>query len=179
MRVGCAAAAVVAIGDDVPHVVGAVGVRGAEPPAGGRAVQFCNALVVGGRAGPILKVGQLRAILREIPVVAGRPADFVTGQQEDFAGQAVRATLVSAARTAVIAVRDLDLLDSVLDVAVKQVQERTVEVTVNRAAFQLVHIRAVPLTLLVDVFHQQPSTIARFVIYRTGLALMDNNKFFG
>lgn len=154
MRDGRAVDAAIAIGEDVPHDVGVGGVRGAEPPAGGRAVQFCNALVVGGRAGPRLKVGQLRAILREILVVAGRPADFVTGQQEDFAGQAVRATLVSAARTAVLAVRDLDLLDSVLDVAVKQVQERTVEVTVNRAAFQIVHIRAVPPSVLVDVLHQ-------------------------
>ena len=176
---GCVVVVVAAIVADEPYAVGVAGARGAEPPAGGRSVQFCNALVVGGRAGPRLKIGQLRTVYREVGVVAGRPAYFVTGQQEDFAGQAVRATLVSAARTAVLAVRDLDLLDSVLDVAVKQVQERTVEITVNRAAFQLVHIRAVPLALFVDVLHQQPSTVARVVVQRTRFTLMDNNKFFG
>ena len=35
VRVGCVVVVVVAIGVDVPHVVGVVGVRGAEPPVGG------------------------------------------------------------------------------------------------------------------------------------------------
>ena len=79
-RVGCVAAAEAAVGVDVPHVAGAVGLRGAEPPEGGRAVQFRNTLVVGGRAGPRLKVGQLRAVHWEGADVAGRPAYFVTSQ---------------------------------------------------------------------------------------------------
>ena len=176
VRVGYVVAAVVAIGVNAIHVAGAVDARGAEPPAGGRAVQVRNTLVVGGRAGPRLKVGQLRAILREKPVVSGRPADFVTGQQENLTGQAVRATLVSATRTAVLTVRDFDLLDSILDVAVKQVQERAGQAGVDVAAFQLIHIRAVPLTLFVAVLHQQPSAVAGFVIDAARFALMDNDK---
>ena len=172
-------AAVVAIGADDPHAVGAVGARGAEPPDGGRAVQFCNALVQRRRAGPRLKVGQLRAILRKILVVAGRPPYFVTGQQEDLRGQTVRAALVRAARTAVLAIRELYLLDCALNIAIKQFQECVVQVRVDVAAFVLVDISALPNTILVDVLHQQPSAVARLIVYRTGLALMNNNKFFG
>ena len=119
----------------MPHGGGVHGGRGAEQPDGGRAVQVRNTLIFRSRSGPRLKVGQLRAILREILVIVGRPSDFVTGQQEDFAGQAVRSTLVSAVRTAVLSVRDFNLFDSALDVAVEQVQEITVQIAVNRAVF--------------------------------------------
>ena len=42
VRVGCVVVVVVAIGVDVPHVVGVVGVRGAEPPVGGRCESYPN-----------------------------------------------------------------------------------------------------------------------------------------
>ena len=47
------------------------------------------------------------------------------------------------------------------------------------AAFILIDISALPNTILVDVLHQQPSAVARFIVYRIRLTLMDNNKFFG
>ena len=42
VRVGCVVVVVVAVGVDVPHVVGVVGVRGAEPPVGGRCESYPN-----------------------------------------------------------------------------------------------------------------------------------------
>lgn len=44
VRVGGAVAVAVAAGADAPHEVGEVGVRGAEPPVGGRAVRFAMRL---------------------------------------------------------------------------------------------------------------------------------------
>ena len=123
MRDGGVVAVAVAIGVDAPHVVGAAGVRGAEPPAGGRAVQVRNALVQRRRTGSGLEVRQLRTIYREVEVVAGREANLVAGQQENLAEQAVSTALIRAAGTTILAIRKLYLLDCALNVAIKQVQE--------------------------------------------------------
>ena len=176
-RVVCVVAAVVAAGEDVTHAAGVAGFRGAEPPVGGRAAEVRNTLVVGGRAGSALEVRELRTVNREVVAFAGRQADFVARQQENLRGQTVRAALVGAARASVLAVRELHLLNGVLDIAVKQVQERAVQVAVDRTTLQLVHIRAVPLTFFIDVLHQQPSAVAG-VIVDTGIRipLVDHNE---
>lgn len=157
---------------NVPHVIGAVGVRGAEPPDGVRAVQVCNTLVQRRRTGPRLKVVQFRAIRREVGVVAGCEANLVAGQQENLTEQAVSTALVSATRTTVLTVRNLHLLDSVLDVTVEQIQERVIQVGVDVAAFVLIYIGTVPLSVLIDVLHQQPRSIAAYIIDAGRQALM-------
>ena len=43
---------------------------------------------------------------------------------------------------------------------------------------QIVHIRAVPLSVLVDVLHQQPSAVTGVIVQRTRLALMDDDELF-
>src|SRR5699024_6136063 len=65
---------VVAVRVDVPDVAGAVRVRRAGPPAGGRTVVLCNTFLVGCRAGSGGEVIQLRAVHREIGVITGGPA---------------------------------------------------------------------------------------------------------
>ena len=79
-RVGAAVVVAVAIGEDTPGDAGVVGVRGAQPPDGGRPVQFRNSLVEGGAAGAGLEVGQLGTIHREEPAIAGGEAYLVPRQ---------------------------------------------------------------------------------------------------
>ena len=64
--------------------VGAVDVRGAEPPPVGAAIIFGDALVISSLTCTRNKVREFRAVTKEAPVVAGCPAHFVTGQQEDL-----------------------------------------------------------------------------------------------
>lgn len=141
-----------------PHGAGRAGARGAEPPEVGRAVQFRNTLVVGGRAGPRFKVVQFRAVHRELVIVVSRLAYFVTRQKEYLSWQTVRTTLISAARTAVLTIRDLHLFDGILNAAVEQSKEGTVQVTVDCTILQIIHIRAVPLPVL----HRCPSSTVKF-----------------
>ena len=63
-RVGCAEVSGAAIGVDAPHAAGDTGERGTEPPVSGRSIEVCDALGVGVRAGPRLKVVQLRTVHR-------------------------------------------------------------------------------------------------------------------
>ena len=48
--------AIASILTDAPRSVLIGGIRGAEPPVGGRAVQFCNAIAVSGRSGSGCKI---------------------------------------------------------------------------------------------------------------------------
>ena len=104
--------------------------------------------------------------------------NFRCAQQEDLAGQTVCSLLRRTAITAVLSIRDLNLFDNIADVALEQIQERAVQVSVDVAAFVLVYIGAVPCAVLVDVLHQQPSAVARVIVHRSGLALMDDNELF-
>lgn len=113
IREGAPAAVVAAIGVDTPGVVGVAGERGAQPPVGGRPVQFRNSLVAGGAAGAGLEVGQLGAIIREIQAVTGGEAHLTAGQQEDFAGQAV-STTTNFTTSSTNAIRNFDCHNIVL-----------------------------------------------------------------
>ena len=152
VRVGCVAVAVSAAGVDEPHVVGVAGVRGTKPPVGGRAVQLRNTSVSGGRFVSRLKIGQFRAIHRKVAANAGRPAYFVTRQQEDFRRQTVRARTDSGIADAVD-IRNLDLLYGILDVAIEQVQERAVQVAVDSRCLVAVTIGTVPLPFFINILH--------------------------
>ena len=102
--------------------------------------------------------------------------NFRCAQQEDLAGQTVCSLLRRTTRTAVLAIRELDLLDCALNVAIKQFQERVVQVRVDVAAFVLVDISALPNAVLVDVLHQQPSAVARLVVHAGRLTLMHDDE---
>ena len=116
--IGDVAPAVVvgAIGVDAPDVVGVVGVRRAQPPNGSAAAVVCDTLAVSARAAS--KVVKLCTVSREIAVVAGRPSNFIAGQQEYFRAQAIGAGGKAAAGTSAVLVRNLDLLDSVPNIGI-------------------------------------------------------------
>ena len=166
---------VAATGEDVPHVVGVVGVRGAEPPVGGAAVELRDSLVVSRATGSVEEVIQSVAVVREILVIAAVPAEFLAGQQENLAAQAVRSRAVSAAGAAVLAIRDLYLLDGVSDVGVIAIDPCVVQVRVDVRGFVFVYVSAVPYPVFGDVLSQQPCAIARIVIHRRGFSLMHDN----
>lgn len=152
MRVGCGGVVAAAAGDNGPHVAGEVGARGAEPPEGGRAAQVRNSLRVNTIGDARSKIAQCCTFARvDIAVLV---VNFRCAQQEDLAGQTVCSLLRRTTRTAVLAIRELYLLDCALNVAIKQFQERVVQVRVDVAAFVLVDISALPNTVLVDVLHQ-------------------------
>ena len=90
--------------------------------------------------------------------------DFRARQQENLAGQPVGPVLSGSAGTAVLAVRDFDLLDSRPDRRVIPVDPRPIEVRLDVGALQLVDIVGGPHSILRDVFPQQPDTIAGSVV---------------
>ena len=166
-----------AIGVDVPDVVAIVGVRRAQPPNGSGAAIVCNTLAV--TAGAVAKVCQPHTVLREIAVVAGRPTNLITRQQEHFGAQAVGAGGKAAAGTSAVLVRNLYLFDGVADVAVDEVVERAVQVRMDIRVLVIV-VGAVPLHRGVDVLHQQPrSGTAGIIGAGIRVALLHNNKIFG
>lgn len=173
---GAVVAAVVAIGEDEPGVVGAVQVRRAQPPNHGRAaLQVGNTLVVGVRVDSRDEVFQLRAVLREILVVGLGPAHLVAAEKEDFAGQAVGPAVDGAAGAGAGPVWDFGLHDGLLDVLVELPQEVCVQVGVNGAVLVVVRVAAVPLFLLPAVLHQQPGPVAALVIkFLVRITLMYN-----
>ena len=79
--VGVVGAPVVAaaIGEHAPHAAGVVGVRGAELPAGGAAVQLRHPLLHGSAVVAGNEVAQLCSIYREIGVDARGETHFITG----------------------------------------------------------------------------------------------------
>ena len=165
-----------AIGVDAPDVAAIVGVRRAQPPNGSGAAIVCNTLAV--TAGAVAKVCQPHTVLREIAVVAGRPANLITRQQEHFGAQAVGAGGKAAAGTSAVLVRNLYLFDGVADVTINQVEERTVQVAVNAGI--LVGVIVAERGRGVDVLHQKPSTVAAGIIGAgVRVALLHNNKIFG
>ena len=163
--------AVVTIGDDEPDDGSAAGERGAEPPAGGPSVIIGDAFVPGGAASTRTEVRELCAVTREVRVIAGTKANLVTGQQEDFAAQAVCAGRYRASRTSAVLIRDFHLLDGVLDVIIEQVQEGSVQVGVDVGVLVVV-VRAVPSSHGVDVFAQQPSAVAARIVHTGRKSLM-------
>ena len=168
--------AVGAIGDDVPDDVAIVGVRRAQPPKGSGAAVVGDTLAVAARA--VAKVRQPNTILGEIAVVAGRPANLITRQQEYFRAQAIGAGGKAAAGASAVLVRDFHLLNSCPDVAVDEVVECSVQVCVDAGI--LVGVTVAECGRGVDVLHQQPSTVTAGII-GTGIrvALLHNNKIFG
>ena len=165
-----------AIGADAPDVVVIVGERRAQPPNGSGAAIVCNTLAV--TAGAVAKVCQPHAVLREIAVVAGRPANLITRQQEHFGAQAVGAGGKAATGTSAVLIRNLDLLDSVANVRVNQVEERTVQVCVDAGI--LVGVIVAERGRCVDVLHQQPrSGATRIIGAGIRIALLHDNKIFG
>ena len=150
VRAADAPALVVAAVEHAPHVAGAAGVRGAEPPVGGASVQLRNTLVEGGAVCTRTEVRELCAIPWEQCVVADGPAQLINGQEEDFAAQAVCAGRYRASRTSTVLIRDFHLLNSVLDVIIEQIQECSVQVGVNVGVLVVV-ILTVPSHRDVDV----------------------------
>ena len=165
-----------AIEADVPDVVVIVGERRAQPPNGSGAAVVGNTLAVAARA--VAKVRQPNTILGEIAVVAGRPANLITRQQEHFGAQAVGAGGKAAAGTSAVLVRNLYLFDGVADVTINQVEERTVQVAVNAGILVGVIVVA-ERGRGVDVLHQQPRSVAGIIIDAGRLALLHNNKILG
>ena len=165
-----------AIGVDVPDVVVIVGARRAQPPNGSGAAIVCNTLAV--TAGAVAKVCQPHTVLREIAVVAGRPANLITRQQEHFGAQAICASGKAAAGTSAVLVRDFHLLNSCPDVAVDEVVERSVQVCVDAGI--LVGVIVAERGRCVDILHQQPRSVAtRIIGAGVRVALLHNNKIFG
>ena len=161
---------------DVPDVVVIVGVRRAQPPNDSAAAVVGDTLAVAARA--VAKVRQPNTILGEIAVVAGRPANLITRQQEYFRAQAIGAGGKAAAGTSAVLVRDFHLLNSCPDVAVDEVVERSVQVCVDAGI--LVGVIAAERGRGVDVLHQQPRSIAtRIIGAGVRVALLHNNKIFG
>ena len=78
-----------------------------------------------------------------------------------------------------LAIRNLYLLDGVLDARLDQIQECAVQVGMDGAVGIIVGGRAIPLAAFVDVLHQQPRSGAAIVIDAGRLALMDNDKVSG
>lgn len=165
-----------AIGVDVPDVAAIDGVRRARPPNGSGAAIVCNTLAV--TAGAVAKVCQPHTVLREIVVVAGRPTNLITRQQEYFRAQAIGAGGKAAAGTSAVLVRDFHLLNSCPDVAVDEVVERSVQVCVDAGI--LVGVIVAERVRCVDVLHQQlrPGT-TRIIGAGIRITLLHNNKIFG
>nr|DAO46675.1 MAG TPA: hypothetical protein [Caudoviricetes sp.] len=159
-----------AIRPDDPDTVDVVS-RRAQPPSGSAAAVVGDTLAVAARAAS--KVVKLCTIFREIAVVAGRPAHLITRQQKHFGAQTIGASINAVA----VVVRNLYLLDSVADVTVNLVEERTVQVAVNTGL--IVVVKSAEFGISVDVFHQQPSAAAAIVIDAGRLALMDDDEIFG
>ena len=171
-----AAGVVGALGVDGPDAAVIVGVRRAQPPPVSAAAVVGDTLAVAARAAS--KVRQPDTILGEIAIVAGRPANFIAGQQEYFGGKTICAGGKAAVPAAcAVQVRDFYLLNSCPDVAVDEVVERSVQVCVDAGI--LVGVIVAERVRCVDVLHQQPSTVAAIVIDAGRLALMHDDEIFG
>ena len=105
-----------------------------------------------------------------------RHADFRTGQQEDFRGQAVGPAVDGLAVAGAGAVGKFDLLDLRLDVGVEQGEELIVQVCVDGAGGVVVDVGAVPLAVFVDVLHQQPHAVTARVVGGAGLSLVNDDE---
>ena len=165
-----------AIRFDVPNVVVIADMRRAQPPSGSSGAGDSDTLAVAARA--VVKVVKPCTVLRKIVVVAGRPANFITRQQEHFGAQAVGAGGKAAAGTSAVLVRDFHLLNSRPDVAVDEVVECSVQVCVDLGI--LVGIIVAELGRCVDVLHQQLRPGAtRIISAGIRITLLHNNKIFG
>ena len=175
VRVVGVPAVAVADGDHAPHAAGAAGVRGAEPPVGGAAVQVRNTSLLGGGSVAGDKIVQLGAVVREVGTLVVGEAYLSTRQQENLAAQSVGPVAVGSAGAAVLTVRDFDLLDSVADVGVVAVDPGAVQVGLNIRALQYVGVPGVPHPVLSDVLPQQPGSVATGVIGAGRAALVDHD----
>ena len=144
---------------------------------GGRAVEICDTLRIRAIVRAALEIGQLRTFAARHRGEA--EARFGRTEQENFCRQAVRAAGDGRRRAAAFAVRELYLLDGVLDVRLEQVQERAVQVGMDGAVGIIVGVQAVPCTVFIDVLHQKPCAVAAIVIDAGRLALMDNDEVSG
>lgn len=164
-----------AIRFDVPNVVVIADVRRAQPPSGSSGAGDSDTLAVAARA--VVKVVKPCTVLRKIVVVAGRPANFITRQQEYFRAQAIGAGGKAATGTSIVLVRDFHLLNSRPDVAVDEVVEYSVQVCVDLGI--LVGIIVAELGRCVDALHQQlRSGATRIVCDGIRIALLHDNKIF-
>lgn len=165
-----------AIGADEPDVVVIVGVRRAQPPTGSGAAVVGDTLAVAARA--VSKVRQPNTILGEIAVVAGRPANLITRQQEYFRAQAIGAGGKASTAADAVLIRNLDLFDDVANVRINQVVECSVQVCID--AGTLVEAIVAELGRCVDVLHQQlRSGATRIIGAGIRVALLHNDKVLG
>ena len=107
-----------------------------------------------------------------------RPANFIAGQQKYFGGKTIF-TCRKAAPAGALLVRNFHLFDSRSNFGINQVIEVIVQIGMGGATSIVVGVCSIPLAFFVDVFHQQPSTVAAIVIDAGRLALMHDDEIFG
>ena len=118
---------------------------------GGGAVQICDTLRIGAVLCHSTEVGQAGAFVGRLLSVY--EVDLGRAEQENLCRKTVRPGGDSLSVAGTGTVRDLDLLDCLLNVRVEHRKEGAIEVRMDSAVCVVVDIRAVPLTVFINVFH--------------------------